>query len=578
MKFNRLISPAKSTPPGVSALPARDRLEQLEPLVLMSASAHDLDLDDTHPADEFHAGINFDAEADEALNNFATLSDSDLFDLAAAGWPAPPSSADNSSDAITEDAAQPLREVVFIDANTPDLEALLADLRNEADPNREFTAILLEANRSGIEQITTALSNMQNVAAIHIVSHGSEGRVELGNDVLSLGSVSHHLNAIESWSHALTSEADILFYGCDLAAVDSGRALMQAIADASGSDVGASDDATGSKAQGGDWTLEEQVGHVTTQAAFSEELWATWDHILANYTGTAGDDVIAATNGNDTIDGLGGIDTVVYSGNYAEYVISGTPDKTIDDQTPGRDGTDTLTNVERAEFLDGIYDLTNDTFSPFVPPTVTTSGLTLSYTENSDPIAIDDQLTLTDADSATLISATVRITGNYDATQDLLNFSNQSGISGNWNSATGTLTLSGTASVANYEAALRSVTYSNNSDTPTTSNRTISVTASDAHLTSTTATRTIAVVATNDAPSGLPTITGLVREDQTLTANTSAINDADGLGTFSYQWLRDGANISGATASTYTTGDADVDSQLSVRVRYTDRSFAAMSP
>ena len=576
MKFNRLISPAKSTPPGVSALPARDRLEQLEPLVLMSASVHDLDLPGTTDADELEADMSPDAGTDDALTEFATLSDSDLFDLAAAGWPTPLSSSeDNNSDALAEDETETLQEVVFIDANIPNLDALLADLRNEADPNREFTAILLDANRSGIEQITSALSNLQNVAAVHIVSHGSEGRVELGNDVLDVFNVSNHLSAIESWSHALTSEADILFYGCDLAAVESGRALMQAIADASGNDVGASDDATGSEAQGGDWVLEEQVGHVTTHVAFSEELWATWDHILANYIGTEGDDVIAVTNGNDSIDGLGGIDTVVYSGNYAEYTISGTPDKTIDDQTPGRDGTDTLTNVERAEFLDGVYDLTNDTFSPFVPPAVTTNGLTLNYTENSGLIAIDNQLTLTDADSATLITATVRISGNYDATQDLLNFTNQSGISGNWNSATGSLTLSGSASVANYEAALRSVTYSNNSETPSTTNRTISFSASDANRTSTTATRTIAVIATNDAPVGLPTITGVVREDQTLTANTSAINDADGPGTFSYQWLRDGADVVGATASTYTTGDADVDSQLSVRIRYTD-AFGTM--
>ncbi len=55
--------------------------------------------------------------------------------------------------------------------------------------------------------------------------------------------------------------------------------------------------------------------------------------------------MIAATNGNDSINGLGGIDTVVYSGNYAEYAISGTSDKVIDDQNPGRDGTDTLTNI-----------------------------------------------------------------------------------------------------------------------------------------------------------------------------------------------------------------------------------------
>lgn len=571
MKFKSLSSPAKSTQPGVSALPARDRLEQLEPLVLMSASAHDLDLTAPPIADGFEADTIVDEALGDAIPDSATLSDSDLFDLAAEGWPTPLSSAEVSNDNTTvEDAIEPLREIVFIDAGTPELEALLADLRNETDPNREFTAVLLDANLSGIGQITAVLSKLQNVAAVHIVSHGSDGRVELGNEILDVDSVSDHRIAIESWAHALTSDADILFYGCDLAAADSGRALMQAIAEASGSDVAASDDATGTASQGGDWVLEEQVGKVATEVAFSEELWATWDHILANYTGTEGDDVLAATNGNDSVDGLGGIDTVVYSGNYSEYIISGTTDKTINDQTPGRDGTDTLTNVERAEFLDGIYDLTTGTFNPFVPPTVTTTSLTLAYTENSGAIAIDDQLTLTDADSITLISASVRITGNYDATQDLLSFTNQSGITGNWNSATGVLTLTGSASVANYEAALRAVTYSNSSEAPSTADRTISFAVSDAHLTSATVTRTIAVVATNDAPTGLPAISGLVREDQTLTANTSAINDVDGPGVFSYQWLRNGTDIFGATASAYTTGDADVNGVLSVRIRYTD--------
>ena len=585
MKFNRLISPAKSTPPGVPAKPARERLEQLEPLLLMSASAYDLDLvDDMNLNDLSADDTGIDSGSSESLTEFATLSDNDLFALAATGWPTPRSHdltevntdiANGTEEPATD--TEPLREVVFLAANTPDLDALLADLRNESDPNREFTAILLDLDRSGIDQITAALSNLQNVAAVHIVSHGSEGRVELGNEILDISTVSNHLSAIESWGNALTSDADILIYGCDLAAANSGKALMQFIADASGGDVAASDDATGAETQGGDWILEEQVGNVSTKVAFSEELWATWDHILANYTGTEGDDVIAATNGNDSIDGLGGIDTVVYSGNYAEYAISGTPDKVIADQTPGRDGTDTLTNVERAEFLDGIYDLTNDTFNPYVAPSLTTSGLTLTYTENSGLVAVDDQLTLTDADSATLNSATVRITGNYSSTQDLLSFTNQSGINGTWDSATGTLTLSGSASVANYEAALRSVTYSNNSNAPSTSNRTISITASDAHLTSAAATRTIAVVGTNDSPVGVPTITGLVREDQTLTANTSAINDPDGLNAFSYQWMRNGSNITGATAANYTTGDADVGSTLSVRVSYIDDQGTAES-
>jgi hypothetical protein len=87
---------------------------------------------------------------------------------------------------------------------------------------------------------------------------------------------------------------------------------------------------------------------------------------------------------------------------------------------------------------------------------------------------------------------------------------------------------------------------------------------------SVTSAQTAAVANVNDAPAGVPVITGTVTEDQVLTADTSGISDADGLGVFSYQWLRDGVAIGGATASTYTLGDADVGTQISVRVSYTD--------
>ena len=63
---------------------------------------------------------------------------------------------------------------------------------------------------------------------------------------------------------------------------------------------------------------------------------------------------------------------------------------------------------------------------------------------------------------------------------------------------------------------------------------------------------------------------GTATEDQILTADTSGISDADGLGAFSYQWYRDGVPIGGATGQTYTLGDADVGAQISVQVSYTD--------
>ena len=80
----------------------------------------------------------------------------------------------------------------------------------------------------------------------------------------------------------------------------------------------------------------------------------------------------------------------------------------------------------------------------------------------------------------------------------------------------------------------------------------------------------------NTAPTGLPAISGNPQVDQTLTADTSAISDADGLTnvSYSYQWIRnDGTNdsdIGGQTGSTYTLVSADEGKTIKVQVSFTD--------
>ena len=80
---------------------------------------------------------------------------------------------------------------------------------------------------------------------------------------------------------------------------------------------------------------------------------------------------------------------------------------------------------------------------------------------------------------------------------------------------------------------------------------------------------------TNNAATGAPTITGLPRVGAELTADTSAIMDADGTddATFAYQWVRvDGmtdTNI-GTDSSTYTLTDDDEGKQVRVDVTFTD--------
>ena len=80
----------------------------------------------------------------------------------------------------------------------------------------------------------------------------------------------------------------------------------------------------------------------------------------------------------------------------------------------------------------------------------------------------------------------------------------------------------------------------------------------------------------NSAPAGLPTISGTPEAEQTLTADTSAITDGDGLTnvSYDYQWIRNDGNadadIEDATDSTYKLSDADVGKTIKVKVNFTD--------
>ncbi|MCM2495540.1 hypothetical protein NDN95_26060, partial [Burkholderia glumae] len=125
----------------------------------------------------------------------------------------------------------------------------------------------------------------------------------------------------------------------------------------------------------------------------------------------------------------------------------------------------------------------------------------------STPIAIDSNIALVDLDNPTLASATVQIGAGFHAGEDVLGFVNDGATMGNitaaYNAATGTMTLSSagaSATLAQWQAALRSVTYTDTAVTPDTASRTISFTVSDGVKTSMPLTRAVSVAATDQTP------------------------------------------------------------------------------
>ncbi len=126
----------------------------------------------------------------------------------------------------------------------------------------------------------------------------------------------------------------------------------------------------------------------------------------------------------------------------------------------------------------------------------------------SSPVAIDSGVTLTDAATSTLSSATVSIIGNFHAGEDVLAFTNDGStmgnVAGSYNSGTGVLTLTSagtTATLAQWQSALRSLTYTDTAVTPNSATRTVSFSFTDSlSNTSNTATRTVTLADTDQTP------------------------------------------------------------------------------
>ena len=132
-------------------------------------------------------------------------------------------------------------------------------------------------------------------------------------------------------------------------------------------------------------------------------------------------------------------------------------------------------------------------------PAVTTSTATADSFAQTAAV-LDHAVTVTDIDSATLAAATVSISNNFVSGQDVLAFTNDGATMGNiaasYSSSTGVLTLTSsgdTATVAQWDAALRAVTYEDTSASPNTVVRTVSFTVFDGQHESNVATKTLSV-------------------------------------------------------------------------------------
>ena len=222
--------------------------------------------------------------------------------------------------------------IVFIDAAVADYETLLYQVKLGVE------AIVIDSHRDGVEQISEVLANRTNIDSIHLVSHGEPGSLQLGKTPLSVDNLEAYGEQLQQWRRALTIDADILIYGCNVAAsracqkvrqeinslsqresrlkttknnfikqsslenfcyergVETNGGLdepavegihfLHRIASLTGANIAASKYLTGSAKLGGNWELEENIGNIKSPLAFESNAMQNYASVLATYSVT----------------------------------------------------------------------------------------------------------------------------------------------------------------------------------------------------------------------------------------------------------------------------------------------------
>ena len=208
-----------------------------------------------------------------------------------------------------------IRNILFVDANISNFQRLTQQIQ----PGTRV--VVLDSSKSGITQITETLVKYNNLESIQILSHGTEGQLQLGSTMLNKAQLETFRHEISAWGTALTEQGDILLCGCDVAN-GSGQAFVQQLSQVTGADVAASTNWTGSRTLGGDWTLEYETGSIESTLNIQQETLDQYQGVFNTYsvtnTNDSGSGSLRAAieqaennNGLDIID-LRGVSGTIY--------------------------------------------------------------------------------------------------------------------------------------------------------------------------------------------------------------------------------------------------------------------------
>ncbi|WBM33515.1 DUF4347 domain-containing protein [Pseudomonas sp. NY11382] len=211
----------------------------------------------------------------------------------AATTPAKDSTVANDQQAATPPSEQgnQRNEVVFVDGQVADVAGLLQGLAGNAE------VVILDPAKDGLQQMADYLNGREGLDAIHLLSHGADGSVQMGNVWLASNNLAEHRAALQSIGSALKADGDLLLYGCNVGETAKGQAFIDELSAITGADVAASANDTGAVDLGGNWTLERTSGLIES-TALGAQLGGYQGLLAASFTGGANPTAPVLASGN----------------------------------------------------------------------------------------------------------------------------------------------------------------------------------------------------------------------------------------------------------------------------------------
>ena len=181
------------------------------------------------------------------------------------------------------DTSATRQEIVFLSPSVRGYQQLLDGI----SPTVEV--VVLDPTRDGVAQIAESLATRTGIDAVHLIAEGTEAELHLGTSVLTQDSLSSQYAAtFQRIGQSLSTDADILVYGCNFGRGAAGQSAIGTLANLTGADVAASTDLTGAAGLGGDWTLEVNTGAIESAIVVTREGQAAYSNVLDISTGLLG--------------------------------------------------------------------------------------------------------------------------------------------------------------------------------------------------------------------------------------------------------------------------------------------------